>query len=93
MGFPPASAASHCRSVRRGCEASSFPVPPLKALVGSHAFIREIPRMVAPYVRAGREADGASNGRRSDGHACGRKHVAVTPVSNAMAMVVTPGAS
>jgi isopropylmalate/homocitrate/citramalate synthase len=38
-------------------EASGFPVPPLKALVGSHAFIREIPHMVAPYVRAGRDSD------------------------------------
>jgi D-citramalate synthase len=38
-------------------EASGFPVPPLKALVGSHAFIRELPHMVAPYVRAGRDSD------------------------------------
>jgi homocitrate synthase NifV len=38
-------------------EASGFPVPPLKALVGSHAFLRELPHMVAPYVRAGRDSD------------------------------------
>jgi isopropylmalate/homocitrate/citramalate synthase len=38
-------------------EASGFPVPPLKALVGSHAFLRELPHMMAPYVRAGRDSD------------------------------------
>jgi D-citramalate synthase len=38
-------------------EVSGFPVPPLKALVGSHAFLRELPHMVAPYVRAGRDSD------------------------------------
>jgi isopropylmalate/homocitrate/citramalate synthase len=27
-------------------EASGFPVPPHKALVGSHAFLRELPHMV-----------------------------------------------
>ncbi len=38
-------------------EVSGLPVPPLKALVGSHAFLRELPHMVAPYVRAGRDSD------------------------------------
>lgn len=38
-------------------EATGFPVPPLKPIVGAHAFLREIPHMMMPYVRAGKGSD------------------------------------